>query len=188
MSNLDNIIDKIKKDASKEAEQFLQHAQENERLTLEAAEERAKERIEAYEARATENSKLVRERVLSGSTQTARDEVLMEKQSLIDRVAQLSKQALVDMPDEQFVGLVKSYLDKHPMHEGSELILPENRKAVGQKLSKGTVTYNEKLASGFQILQDGIKLNFDFEEIVETLKEEKAPEIVKWSLGEKEAK
>lgn len=188
MSNLDNIIEKIKSDARDEAQQFLADAQGYVDRTIKNAEAQAAARVEGYESRATENSKLVRERVISGATQSARDSILTAKQGLIERVAQLAKDALRDLPDNEFGALVDGYVKKHPLQAGNALILPATRKSAKVSVPSSAVQYDEKLESGFQILQEGIKMNFDFDEIVETLKEDKAAEIVAWSLGEKEAR
>lgn len=177
MSNLDNIINKIIEDAKQEAKQLVEQAELDMKAERDRSNEAAGREAEAIVDKARSEESFIRDRVKTGIERENRDRVLQAKEKLIDRCFDLAKQRLKGMSDEDYRSLIDSYFSANPITEGLVLEIPEDRdypQQPGLRIEK-----NAKLASGFRIQTDDIRINNDFEQMVDVLRESLEPRIAK---------
>jgi len=194
MSNLENLSAKIIEDANIKAEAILKEAKDNEILLVE---KRIKD-AEILKQQMLEKTKIeavtVNSRIISNSQLIVRNEKLVAKQEMIDKVFADALEKLLVMKDAQYLELIKSYLLSMPIAGNEEIIIPgkyknlvsdeylseinESLKTTGKigelKLSSET----RDIKSGFIVLKNGIEVNNTFDSLVNSLRDELEPEIV----------
>ncbi|MCB2292469.1 V-type ATP synthase subunit E [Clostridium algoriphilum] len=195
MSNLDNLSAKIIEDANIKAEAILKEAKENETLIIE---KKIKE-AEVVEHQMLEKTKIeaimVTQRVISNSKLTVRNEKLVAKQEMIDKVFVCALEKLLTMNDDKYFELIKSYLLSMPIVGDEEIIFPEKYKSIVEneflfninaalktsgKVGDLKISSDQRdINSGFIVHKNGIEINNTFESLINSLRDELEPEIVK---------
>ena len=195
MSNLENLAAKIIEDANIKAEAILKEAKDNEILLVD---KKIKE-AEVLKHQMLEKTKIeaitVTKRIISNSQLTVRNEKLVAMQKMIDKVFACALEKLLAMNDKEYLELIKRYLLSMPIEGNEEIILPGKYKSLisDEYLSeinaslKTTGKIGElklssdarDIKSGFIVLKDGIEVNNTFESLVNSLRDEIEPEIVK---------
>lgn len=195
MSNLENLAAKIVEDANIKAEDILKEAKDNEILLLD---KRIKE-AEVLKHQMLEKTKIeaitVTKRIISNSQLTVRNEKLVAKQKMIDKVFECALEKLLEMNDKEYLELIKRYLLSMPIEGNEEIILPGKYKSLVSDEYLSEINASLKttgkmgelklsadardIKSGFIVLKDGIEVNNTFESLVNSLRDELEPEIVK---------
>lgn len=195
MSNLEKLATKIIEDANSKAEAILKEAKENESLIIE---KKLKE-AEVLKHQMLEKTKIeaitVTKRIISNSQLTVRNEKLVAKQKMIDKVFESALEKLLEMNDKEYLELIKRYLLSMPIEGNEEIILPGKYKSLVSdeylseinaslkttgKMGELKLSADERdIRSGFIVLKDGIEVNNTFESLVNSLRDELEPEIVK---------
>jgi len=194
MSNLENLVAKIIEDAKIKAEVILKEAKDNETLMIENKTKEADivklQMIEKTKIEAT----MVSKRIISNSQLTVRNEKLVAKQKMIDKVFSTALQNLLQISDQQYWELIKKYLLSMPIVGNEEIILPGKYKSTisdnylsdinealktSGKMGELKLSSDERdIKSGFVVLNNGIEVNNTFESLVNSLRDELEPEIV----------
>ena len=194
MSNLKNLSSKIVDDASIKAEAMLKEAKDNATSSIASKVKSAK----ALEVQMLEKAKIeastAKQRIISSTKLTVRNEKLVAMQEIIDKVFQGALEKLLVINDKEYLELIKSYLLSMPIAGNEELIIPTKFRnifsdeylseinaalnasgKIGEmKLSSGERNVN----SGFIVMKKGIEINNTFENLVNSLRDELEAEIV----------
>jgi len=103
MSNLDNLIQKIKLDAQSQADKILQEAEKKKEEIVNGQIQLALEEKAKILEKAEKEAEIIRSRILSNAELRVRDENLKAKQEVIDKVFLLAKEKLMKLDDQQYV-------------------------------------------------------------------------------------
>ena len=195
MSNLDNLSAKIIEDASIKAETILKEATDNGKLIIENKIKKA----ELLKDQMIEKSKIeaitVKQRIISNNQLSVRNEKIVAKQKMIDKVFVEALEKLLAIKDEEYLELVKAYLLSMPIVGNEEIIIPGKytNLVTEEYLSKvniallalgklGEIKVSPEMRdikSGFIVIKNGIEINNTFESLVNSLRDELESEIVK---------
>jgi V/A-type H+-transporting ATPase subunit E len=195
MSNLNNLSSKIVEDASIKAEAMLKEANDNGTSMIGNKVKSAK----ALELQMLEKAKIeastAKQRIISSTILTVRNEKLMAMQEIIDKVFKDALEKLLVMGDKEYLELIKRYLLSMPIAGNEELILPIKLRNVfsdgylaeinaalklSGKIGEMKLSSDERnINSGFIVIKNGIEINNTFENLVNSLREELEAEIVK---------
>ena len=195
MSNLDNLSAKIIEDASIKAETILKEASDNGKLMVEDKIKKA----EALKVQMLEKSKIeaitVKQRIISNAKLAVRNENIVAKQEMIDKVFVEALQKLLVIGDKEYLQLLKNYLLSMPIAGNEDIILPGKYInlvseeylsemnialiALGKLGEIKVSNENRDIKSGFIIIKNGIEINNTFESLVNSLRDELESEIVK---------
>jgi V/A-type H+-transporting ATPase subunit E len=195
MSNLENLSSKIVEDANIKAESILKEAEDNAILMIENKVKSAKE----LEAQMVEKAKIeantVKQRIISNTQLTVRNEKIVAKQKMIDKVFAEALEKLLEIRDEDYLALMKRYLLSMPIAGNEEIILPgkyisvvseEYLSEINTELNTSGKIGEIKLSSearniksGFIVIKNGIEINNTFESLVNSLRDELESELVK---------
>ncbi|MGL4740130.1 MAG: V-type ATP synthase subunit E [Sarcina sp.] len=193
MSNLQQITSKIKKDAEVQKESILADAKKNATVIINkkksAADKDAADLIEKAKKEAVKKA----ERVLSGAALKVRNDKLVAKQNMIEKVFVLAKENLCSMSNEELLNFVEAkILSSNIVGDESLIIREVDKKVITQEvvdklneklktLNKvGKLTISKEIRNfdgGFIIEKDGIEVNNTFDSLVEALREEMEFEI-----------
>ena len=169
MSNLDNIIDEILQDAKNESEKIVEDAKsEVANLVGKADKIIEKAKVEGVQSK---------DRIISNSSLTARDMILVAKQEMINKVFELTKEKLKTLNHEDYLKFVENSLKTLDVKEDSEIILTESeKKLAGEKLF-GIKVAKETVESGFSLKNGKIILNNEFSSLIDLIKEDLEREV-----------
>ncbi|MBL7074645.1 V-type ATP synthase subunit E [candidate division KSB1 bacterium] len=190
---LDDIINKIKGDAQVEAQKIM------ERASLEAEEIREKARRQAEELKAEMLAKAKRlaeeegERVLTLASLEFRKALLREKQSKIDEAFRQAQDRLVKLERKEYQDLMKNLL-MEAVESGEEGIVVSTThrgmwtdqflKGVNRMLGQGSGRLKLSgetgdFSGGFILRRGRTEINYSFEAIFKTIREDLEPEVAK---------
>ncbi|MBU3189437.1 V-type ATP synthase subunit E [Clostridium bowmanii] len=195
MSNLDNLSAKIIEDASIKAETILREASDNGKLMVENKIKKA----ELLKSQMLEKSKIeaitVKQRIISNTQLSVRNDKIVAKQKMIDKVFVDALEKLLVISDVEYLEIVKRYLLSISIVGDEEIILPGKYKNIVNKeylsgINSALITSGKlgeiklcsedrDIKSGFIIIKNGIEINNTFESLVNSLRDELESEIVK---------
>ena len=177
MSNLDNIIDEILQDAENESKKIVEDAKSEVADLVGKTESEAQKKAEKIVEKAKVEGAQSKDRIISNSSLTARDMVLVAKQEMINKVFELTKEKLKTLNHEDYLNFVEKSLKTLDIKEDSEIILTESeKKLAGEKLF-GIKVANETVESGFSLKNGKIILNNEFSSLVDLIKEDLEQEV-----------
>ena len=194
MSKLDSLTAKIIEDANIKAKAILKEAKDTQ---LSMVENKTKE-AEALKLRMLEKAEIeastAKQRIISNAELTVRNEKLVAKQTMIDKVfvGALEKLSLID--ESEYLEILKRYLLSMGIAGDEEIILPGKYKEIvsndylleinttlktSGKIGKLTFSSEPRdINSGFIVLKNGIEINNTFESLVNSLRDEMEAQIV----------
>lgn len=195
MSNLDNLSAKILEDANVKAEAILKEANDNGKSMIEVKIKKA----EVLKVQMLDKSKIeaitVKQRIISNAQLAVRNENIVAKQKMIDKVFVEALEKLLAIGDEEYLQLLKNYLLSMPIAGNEEIILPGKYInlvseeylseinialiALGKLGEIKVCNENRDIKSGFIVIKNGIEINNTFESLVNSLRDELESEIVK---------
>ncbi len=187
MSNLENITRKILEDAKNKVIEIETEAKAEADALIESREQEALRVKHRIVERAKLEAEQIKEKILSGAALQSRDQQLLAKQRVMDRVFDLSKEALSDLDDASYLKFVKGKLSDLKL-KNTEVLIPQvGREAVLKDKSLGlAVSETETVESGFAILDGKTLLNFNFNDLVDFNRLELEGEIAKKLFADKE--
>ncbi|WP_142414738.1 V-type ATP synthase subunit E [Hathewaya massiliensis] len=177
MSNIENLTSKIIEDSKREAETMLSKAKKEAEELLNSKIKTAQNVKEDLLQKAVLEAKSKKDRIISGAELKARNEKLKAKQEVIDRVFKDTIAKLSTMNEEEFTNFLKSSISSLELQGGEELLVSKDLKkwinsevveSLNLKLSKE----ERDIPSGFIIINNGIELNYTFEALVLSLRED----------------
>lgn len=177
MSNLDNIIDEILQDAENESKKVVEDAKSEVAVLVGKTESEAQKKADKIIEKAKVEATQSKERIISNSSLTARDMVLVAKQEMINKVFELTKEKLKTLNHDDYLKFVENSLKALEVREDSEIILTENeKKLAGEKLF-GIKVADETVESGFSLRNGKIILNNEFSSLIDLVKEDLEQEV-----------
>lgn len=185
MSNLENITQKILEDAKKQvAEIDMETGAKTEQIVKTRIDEAMKVKDKIIE-RAKLNAASAKDKIISTAQLKARDEQLMAKQRVMDKVFEKSKEKLKNISDEDYIKFVENKLKELKMNDSKEIISQKGREKLLE--SKGyKVSKDESVDSGFAVLDGKTVVNYDFNDLVDFNRLDLEGEIAKILFDGKE--
>ena len=177
MSNLDNIIDEILQDAENESKKIVEDARKEVADLVGKTESEAQKKADKIVEKAKVEGAQSKDRIISNSSLTARDMVLVAKQEMINKVFDLTKEKLKTLNHEVYLSFVEKSLKTLEIKEDSEIILTESEKKLAGEELFGIKVANETVESGFSLKNGKIILNNEFSSLVDLIKEDLEQEV-----------
>lgn len=180
MSSLDNLTSKILNDAKEKVAEI-------EKAAREKAEEKYNQGMKKYNSQkiALEESglrdrELTVERIKSSASLKARNDKLMAKQTVIDKVIEQLKNQLINMNEEEYINYLRNNIDFSSFNENTKLIVKKDYfNKVTENFPLVKVSGDEFVNSGFIIEENGIQKNYTFEVKLDFMRDELEVEISK---------
>lgn len=142
---LQDILERIKADALKEAEQIRRQAQERAAEMERSATEEAQRRREAIIASAQNKAEEIKRRSETLASLESRKQVLAAKQEMVERAFELARQSIVEMDDSRYFELMKGLVVACAGNGEEELVVSaRDRQRLGERFIKAV---NDELAS-----------------------------------------
>lgn len=172
MSNLDNILNQILKDAKSESDQIIQEAEEKKNKEIEKIIVEAKNEKSAIIQKAEIESQNLIEKIVNSATLRARDEELSAKQTVVDRVIEKTKAGLEKIDEETYVSILKSALKDANISEDATISVQENMVDAFNKLGLPYKLSEDYVKSGFKFYDGKSIINNDFSKIVDSKRQD----------------
>ena len=194
MSNLKNLSSKIVDDASIKAEAMLKEAKYNGTSIIASKVKSAKALELQMLGKAKIEASTAKQRIISSTKLTVRNEKLVAMQEIIDKVFQGALEVLLVINEKQYLELLRSYLLSMPIAGNEELVIPTKfrstfnddqlaelnaaLKASGKIGEMKLCDQDRSVNSGFIVVKGGIEINNTFENLINSLRDELEAEIV----------
>ncbi|WP_300409597.1 V-type ATP synthase subunit E [Lagierella sp.] len=172
MSNLDNIINQILKDAKSESDQIIKEAEEKRDEELAKIESKAKDEKLAIISKAELESQNLLEKILNSATLKARDEQLEAKQGVIEKIIKMAKEKLKNLDEQTYLSIVQAALKKSNLSNEATISLQENRVEAFKKLGLNYKISDKYVENGFKFYDGNSIINNDFSGIVDFMKQD----------------
>jgi len=180
MSNLENLTNKILEDARIEADRIMEESAKINKDIMDSKINEANEKKKKIIEKAAIEAAMIKDRIVSNAELKVRDEKLKIKQEIIDKVFDLSKERLKQLPEDEYIKFLTNNLKSMNLKGSEILIVPEKMKAKVKAVeSLPKVSENETVDSGFILKDNDITINFEFDSLVDYLREELESEIAK---------
>jgi len=192
---IDEIINKIRKDAIKYGDNLLYETiEEAEGIIAEAEHEAAGIKKRVTEDAYTRASELVQGRQ-SAAELEARKMRLEVKQKAVTYLINAAVDELADMKQEDYISLLVDEVKKTGIKTGEILLNEKDRETIGKKLigdvNKSVKDSELRLSDqtidskgGFVLRTGSIEINSSLETMVDSIKESVVPQLVKMVFGE----
>ncbi len=171
MSNLENLVKKILDDSKEKASVITEEANKVRDEILDHKTREANENKKRLLEKASRDAELAKERVISGAELRARNEKLMAKQEVIERVFNLAGESLKALDEERYMTFLTKTLEGLNLSGQETLVLTESMKSK-VKDTNLRLADDEFAVSGFLIKDKGITLNYTFDSLLEHYREE----------------
>ncbi len=185
MSNVNNLTSKILKDAEERKSSILAKAEEEKNKIINKKRDEANRLKTSMIEKAKLESATRKERILSSAELKVRNEKLLSKGKVIDEVFNMSVENLCQMNENDFRNFVKSSILSLNIEGDENIILNVNgKKAINEAFvkeinnelkDKGNLKLSQsegKFRGGFILEKNGIEINYTFEALVQSLREE----------------
>ncbi|ENZ03335.1 hypothetical protein HMPREF1092_00521 [Clostridium thermobutyricum] len=185
MSNVNNLTSKILKDAEERKSSILAKAEEEKNKIINKKRDEANRLKTSMIEKAKLESATRKERILSSAELKVRNEKLLSKGKVIDEVFNMSVENLCQMNENDFRNFVKSSILSLNIEGDENIILNANgKKAINEAFikeinnelkDKGNLKLSQsegKFRGGFILEKNGIEINYTFEALVQSLREE----------------
>lgn len=178
MSNLDNITRKILEDANGKAEEIKKEAEVKAQEILQKKSQEADVMKAKMLDKAQVEAAQLKERIVANASLRARNELLEAKQSVIDRVLVSAKKSLLNLDDKDYKTFVTKIVSGQRLDPGTVLKVPTGKKQI-LAFNEYKVEESQELSSGFQIVNNDMTINYDFNELIDYMKDDLEGDIVK---------
>lgn len=193
---ISHLISKIKEDTALEAKAISEKASKEEKEILQKrVGQDAKQEHDIILEKAQREAISKAERILSSVELKVRNDKLQAKQVMIDKVFDTVLTRLDHLSSEELVAFIKKAITEASFEGEAELIISKEYKAklaqdfitdmnvelaeLGRNAIVKLSTQERKLNNEFVLSQNGIELNFSFNAIIASLKDEMEYEITK---------
>lgn len=195
MANLEKLTNKIVEEAQVEADRILKEAEEEKAKVITAMEKKGDKEKEAILETAKREAELRRGRVVSNANLKVRNDKLEAKRVVLSKTFVKALEELESLSVAEKVGFIKEALKNARVDGDEEIIVSADVKAEFEK-SNGIEELNKvledrgikaglklsgdtrNLKGGFILLKNGIELNFSFQSIVNSLREDLEGELI----------
>lgn len=177
MSNLENLTDKILEEAKKKAEKQIKEAQAFSEDAVSRKIREAEEKKAKLLEKAAFDANLLKERMISNAEVNSRNEVLSGKQKVIDMVFAEAKNKLSHLPKDDYIRYIKNTLSTLKLKGTETLLVKSEYKDEIKALGLGFEIADETVESGFQIKDEKISLNYNFNDMVDFYRDELVKDV-----------
>lgn len=173
MSKLENLTQKIIEDAKDKADEIKINAEKKANTLVANRVKEANDRKEKILDKATQEAKMMKERVISSAELKIRDEKLVAKHIVLEKVFEMAKRELLALEDKDYSKFVKTSLEEIGYSKAAVINVPKGKKEILETLGTGIkVVEDDSLESGFMIFDEDIIYNYTFESLVDETREE----------------
>lgn len=178
MSNLENLVQRIIDEAKEKADLIIDEANKAKEEIIASKEQEAMENKKRIIERAKREADLARERIISGAELKVRNEKLLAKQKVLDRVFAVAKERLRALEEDKYISYLKNVIKGLNLKGDEVLVVPEHMKETVKRQGIALkVSEDETVESGFLIKDKGVVLNYTFDSLVEHYRNEMETEI-----------
>lgn len=183
MSSLDNLTSKILEDANIKAENIIKEAKEKETDIINKKKSAAEKIAENVIEKAKLEGKSLFDRGISKAELKVRNEKLVAKQTVINRVFEEAVKELNNMSNDKFLAYIKKNV-KLANVTGDEKIIVSSKdkekiteeflKELNDEI-KGNLSLSDEcreIGGGFILAKGGIEINFSYKDIISSLRYE----------------
>lgn len=185
MSNLNNLISKIKEEGNAQVKAIKAEGDAKRDAIIVKYTKEGEEVKTSLVEKAKREGSTRKERILSNAALKVRNEKLKVKGELIDEVFTEVINSLKDLNGENYKNFIVSSLKDVKLEGGEEIIFSEAitdsdslLQEVNSALNTSFKLSDEKVSSGFIVRNNGIDMNFSFENIVSFQRDALEGEIV----------
>lgn len=178
MSSLDNIIQRIEKDAAEEKAQILENANNEKDIFIKNKIAEANKEKENIIKRTVKDVKQIKDKAVSNANLKARDRVIQAKQDITEQVLALVEEELGNIDKTKFIDYLKKSLDNMTLKPDVEILVPKHMKKAVENANIGYKISEQTVKNGFAILDGNVLLNNEFTSLLESQKEQLEIEIV----------
>jgi V/A-type H+-transporting ATPase subunit E len=177
MSNLENLTEKILEEARVKAEKQIRDAEAFSQDTVAKKVKEAEERKVKLLEKAAFDANLLKERIVSNAEVNSRNEVLNGKQKIIEQVFVEAKKRLSELPKDDYIAYVKNTLSTLKLKGTETLLVKKEYQDEIRALGLGYDVSDESVESGFQVKDDKISLNYNFNDMVDFYRDELVKDV-----------
>ena len=167
MAGLENILNKIIKDAEEKAQLIIKEAEEKEKTIIENREEEGRFLANKIGEIAEREREDILKRSKSSEELKARDKILSEKNRIIDEVLEKVVSELENLSEDDFVKFLKNNLGDENL-KGGTIDIPQKYRDAVEKADLGFKISDKDLKSGFVLNKDNLIYNGDFRSLVKS--------------------
>lgn len=172
MSNLDNIVQTILRDAENESNKILTEANENKDLYIANMKKEAEEVKNETIAKANNEAIQIVEKSINNAQLRGRDEILESKQRVISKVIVLIKDKLKNIDDKIYTDILVNSIKKEKVSDDDLILIQKERLEAVKKLGLKNKISNEYVDSGFSFMAGNSVLNNDFSNLVDYMQDD----------------
>ncbi|MFH5837107.1 V-type ATP synthase subunit E [Proteiniclasticum sp. C24MP] len=177
MSNLGNLTDKILEEAKIKAQRQIGEAEAFSKDTVSRKVREAEEKKAKMLEKAAFDANLLKERMISNAEVNSRNEVLSSKQKIIDKVFEEAKKRLGELPENDYIEYVKTTLSSLKLKGTETLLVKKEYRDDIKALGLPYEISEESVESGFQVKDDKISLNYNFNDMVDFYRDELVKDV-----------
>jgi len=193
MSNLENLTSKIITDANEKAADIINDAKVKEKELIAKKKDEAEKLAKSIIEKANLEGKNLFDRAISKSELKVRNEKLVAKQQVIDKVFNEAIKELNNMSSEDYLNYIKNNLKSIKLQGHEEIIVSENdkdkigeefikelNKTIAKDVEKANIILSKntrQINGGFILAKSGIEFNYSYDALVNSLRYEIENEV-----------
>lgn len=193
--SLEKIIEKIRVDAQQKADSIIRQAEEDAGKILTRAEQEAKEKANRIIEEATQSAQQKDRRMILAAELACRKDILSEKQKAIRTCFERALEKLNQMPDRQYLEIVKNMLVASASSDFTEVIFPKNdrrrinqsfidevNKALKDSGRKGQLQISKEqrdISGGFILKGDRVEIDNSFASVLKYRKSDLEADVAR---------
>lgn len=183
MSSLERMIERILDEAQQEAKQNLEAMDGEKAKILSEGKKQALSQGEDLINRAKEDSQLEKQRAVASAELASRDKILSKRLEVLERCFAQAGKELENLEDQRYLNFLKKTVSSLDLSGDERLLVPEDKR----QLVKGILPLAEQSCeAGFIIEKQGIRYNYQFQELLDYQREELQDEIYELLFSRKE--
>lgn len=199
MSDINILINKIIRDAENRRDEIMHEAEKESAKLISKSTAAAELEKRKKIAKAKMEAPVRKERIVSSAAMEVRNRRLEVKQKVIERVFDEAAQSLTALPDREYLNFIRKTLVSLDLKGDETLIFAQRdssriddkfiQSINGVLYSKGK-TANIKIdksfgnfMGGFIVQQDGIELNYTFDAVLNSMRDELEQEVADLLFG-----
>jgi len=201
---LEDIRDKILREAQQKAREMVEEAQTEAKRILQTGEEEAKALREDLLSKAREEAQIRRNRIVGAKRLEIKKQRLASKRAAIDKAFEQALQQMLDLSPEEYQVFIKSLLRQVPINDNEALLITNERdrsritRSLLDQLSREISSNRSKriklrlapetrdIKGGIIVSCGKIEINYSLEVLLRFLKEEMEPDMARVLFEERE--
>ena len=171
VSNLDNILEKIKSDAKAQADSIIEEAEKKAKRIIDEAIETEKDSAALNTIKTKREAEALVEKTLTSAELKARDLKLSASQEIINKVLERVKDKLKNLDKDSYIKYLKRNL-KDFQGKDIEIMVQKDKLDQVKALDLPFKISDRTVESGFAFVENDLIYNGDFSSLVEFMRED----------------